>query len=70
VRTLDGVEIEVTHGDAGVAPDTPKGGQYLNTTVVWYKPKGGEWQKSKERSAIKTCDVIKHSNLAELKEKL
>jgi hypothetical protein len=71
VKTLDGVKVEITHADSGVAPDTASGGTYLNSTAVWYKPAGSEWQRSSRyRSAMVVCDIIKHANLSELKEKL
>jgi hypothetical protein len=70
VLTLDGVVVHVTHCDAGFSPDSGPGQQALNTTAVWYKPQGGEWARSPHRSAMKTCDVIKHSTLAELATKL
>jgi len=70
VNTLDGVKVEVTFADAGRAPDAPAGGEYLNTITAWYKPDGGQWQRSVERSCTKTCEIIKHCNLNELGAKL
>ena len=72
--TTDGIEVFITHADAGRAPDSPVavvGGQFCGgSTAVWYKPINGEWQVSGQRSAIKVCDIIKHSKAEELKEKL
>jgi hypothetical protein len=69
VKTLDGVEIEVTHADANVPPGL-KGGQYVNITAVWFRPLSGEWIRSRHRSAIVTCDAIKHSMLSEFATKI
>lgn len=69
VRTADGVPVEVTHSDVGFAPRTT-GQLSLNTTAVWVKVNGQDWIRSGHRSAMKTCDIIKHSNAAELAEKL
>ena len=70
IKTLDGVEVEVTHSDMGFPPGGSEGRQALNTTCVWVKPLGGEWIRSGRRSAMVTCDLVKHSNVAELEEKL
>ncbi len=68
VKTEDGFEIEVTHADAGVPPGGS--GQYLNVGSVWFRPLGGEWIRSKHRSAMLSCYEIKHSKLAELAQKV
>ena len=68
VTTLDGVKVEVTFADAGRGPDGV--GLSLNSSAAWYRPDGGEWHKSRERSSTKTCELIKNSNAGELKEKV
>jgi hypothetical protein len=65
VNTLDGVEVEVTHCDAGYAPGS-KPGLLLNTVAVWFKPLGGEWLRSRHRSAIRTATDIRHSKASDL----
>lgn len=62
--TLDGVEVEITHSDAGREPDGT--GMLLNTTAVWFKPKNGAWKRSRHRSAIATAHDISNMNSYEL----
>ena len=68
VKSLDGVEVDITHCDAGHPPDSPKGCLNLNTTAVWIKPAGGEWIRSRHRSAMVTCHHVKHTNVKDLLE--
>ena len=64
VKSLDGVDVEVTHSDAAHPPDT--GGLNLNTTAVWIRPAGESWIKSPHRSAIVTADIISRTKAAHL----
>jgi hypothetical protein len=61
IQTKDGVEVEVTHCDAGYAPGS-KPNKLLNTTAVWFKPLGGEWMRTSERSAMKVAERIRHTD--------
>ena len=65
IKTADDVDVEVSFCDAGYAPGS-KPGQLLNTMAVWFKPAGGEWQRSKHRSAIVTARDIRHYNSSDL----
>jgi hypothetical protein len=69
VKTLDGVEVEVTHCDAGFPPGSV-GGQGVNTTSVWIRPHGKDWIRATLRSAMAVCGEIKHTNLVDLESKL
>ena len=65
VSSLDKKDVEITFCDAGYAPGS-KPGQLLNTSVPWFKVEGGEWMRSKYRSAIITASHVKRTNAADL----
>ena len=69
IKSLDGTDVEVTHCDAGYQPGgTPN--PILNVGAVWCKPSGGEWFRSIYRSAMKTAEAVKHTDVKDLKETL
>lgn len=65
IKSKDDVDVEVSFCDAGYAPGS-KPGQLLNTMAVWFRPAGGEWLRSKHRSAIITARDIRHTNASDL----
>jgi hypothetical protein len=66
VKSLDGVDVEITHCDAGYAPGTLAKGVMLNTTACWCKAAGGKWIRSTHRSAMTTSGIVKKTNAKDL----
>jgi hypothetical protein len=66
VKSLDNIDVDITHCDAGYPPGSPERSLILNVTAVWCKPTGGMWIKSFERSAMKTAELVKHTNVKDL----
>ena len=65
VKSLDNIEVEITHCDAGYPPGGAPN-PILNTTAVWCKPAGGKWFKSVHSSAMQTAYVVRHTKAADL----
>lgn len=66
VKSLDGIDVDITHCDAGHPPNSPKGSLNLNTGAVWCKPAGKEWIRSGHRSAMVTARIVKFTNAKDL----
>src|SRR6202453_525849 len=66
VKSLDNIDVDSTHCDAGHPPGSPERSLILNVTAVWCTPTGGMWIKSFERSAMKTAELVKHHTAKDL----
>lgn len=69
IKTTDGVEMEITYADQNRSPSATSG-QYVNTQCVWIRPIGGEWMRTRHRSAMAVCGEIKHCSFEDLKVKI
>jgi hypothetical protein len=68
ISTQDGVEVDITHCDAGYPPGACDVSLLQNKMAVWFKLEqpDAKWVRSKYRSAIRTAHEIRHLDAKDL----